>query len=478
MKNCVCIFPFIEVTPAKSIWGILLQPWDSSRVADLDDEVISIIKSFQAQLQAMGISLEKFSFAFFSNKKPMDDQVDSMMKVADFLRFRLSYETDDFDYDQAMFLLLSPKTEDSFTVSVNGSNPTILDSKSFIARFPALQSRSLDLTSAQVPALGLAQFVGGSGILEAANYDRFWRALDWYSKSFVRDLGLDKRYEIICLAIAFEALLDLPEESIGAAFKSFVGNLFGGSPNLISWVKGFYALRSKIVHGEMVILRRRGTSSKKQREGLPSTYFTPVGTNQEFVESVDIARPVFRDIVESISLIQKKKKQYDYEDVFFTDELRLNEIESTLARLGTKAGVKDLDDLLQFAVPLEYLRGDDTATNHQIKRISERLIAVLVNTFRATEVEARLQQIAESLSEKKIKTGDLWQLCDTTKEKLTQLKSEYSARLPSELHADLLDLSVDWFAYARTELHKRTTSSSAASSSMEKPTNQWKTPSF
>lgn len=317
---------------------------------------------------------------------------------------------------------------------------------------------STDLSSAQVPALGLAQIIGDSSILEAANYDRFWRALDWYSKSFIRDSGLDKRYEIMCLAIAFEALLDLPEQGIGAAFKSYIANLFGGSRNLVSWAEGFYNLRSRIVHGGKVILGKTDALSRKESKGIPSTFFTPVGTKQEFVESVDIARPVFRDIIESISVIQKKKKQYDYDDVLFTDELRLRDVESALVRLDKHAGFEDLDDLIQFGAPLESLRGDSTVTNNQIQRISGLLITTLLGTFRGTEVEARLQQIAESLSEKRTKTGDLWQLCDTIKVKLTQLKSDYSARLLSELHTDLLDLSVDWFAYARTELHKRSTS--------------------
>jgi len=77
--------------------------------------------------------------------------------------------------------------------------------------------------------------------------DRVLTAMKWFNEanSFVSG----EESAIVCLAIAFETLLDLPEgKGITERFTDTVSLLLGRIPRLDIWARQFYDTRSEIVH--------------------------------------------------------------------------------------------------------------------------------------------------------------------------------------------------------------------------------------
>lgn len=82
---------------------------------------------------------------------------------------------------------------------------------------------------------------------------KIFNALKWYNRS--NSMLSDSNEKILKLAVAFETLLDLPNEpKMKERFKDAVKVLVGPVNNLESWITQFYEARSEIVHS--------GTTSK------------------------------------------------------------------------------------------------------------------------------------------------------------------------------------------------------------------------
>ena len=195
--------------------------------------------------------------------------------MANYLRFKLSYRDENFDYDQALFVLIVSTADGSTKISLNGLPLTLLESRSFHAKAPHLVATVIELLSDDFQELYPSILVQ-----KHPDEERFWRSLDWYSRSFIKDNGLDEKYAIICMSIAFESLLNLPSEKISASFKSVISNFFGNIPNLVWWAEDFYNIRSKIVHGDDISLERSFESSRTKREKAPSIYFLPLAARK------------------------------------------------------------------------------------------------------------------------------------------------------------------------------------------------------
>ncbi len=83
--------------------------------------------------------------------------------------------------------------------------------------------------------------------------NKIFNALKWYNRS--NSMLNDSNETILKLAVAFETLLDLPNEpKLKDRFKDAVKVLVGPVNNLESWITQFYEARSEIVHS--------GTTSK------------------------------------------------------------------------------------------------------------------------------------------------------------------------------------------------------------------------
>ena len=268
MNKYISIFPFIKVEQTINMLGSTIHPGEQNHLIDLGGDTHKIIKDIQSKLFLANGTMDNFSIVL-SPYEIFSDLLWNLNRIADFLRFKLSYTDENFDYDQGLFIALLSNSDGSIKLSINGNPPTILGPETFTNKFNATDSKKISVSPEEVPNTihkGLSRFwQRGFGY---QNLDRFWRALDWYSKSFIKDNGLDKRHEICCLAIAFESLLNLPEDKITSTFKSFVSNFFGESENLVEWAEDFYNLRSKIVHGDEIVLEKLKEKKSKKKPSL------------------------------------------------------------------------------------------------------------------------------------------------------------------------------------------------------------------
>lgn len=75
---------------------------------------------------------------------------------------------------------------------------------------------------------------------------------------------------VILLASALEALLDLPSESISSTFQQLVTTLIGGKTSLLKrWCKEFYDYRSALIHGDVEWGIEQKTFSSSGKKGVP-----------------------------------------------------------------------------------------------------------------------------------------------------------------------------------------------------------------
>jgi hypothetical protein len=75
---------------------------------------------------------------------------------------------------------------------------------------------------------------------------RIYAALDWFNRANELDLELDR--SVLNLAVAFEALLGLPEASKTERLVDAIALLLGRIERLQSWAEQFYEARSRVVH--------------------------------------------------------------------------------------------------------------------------------------------------------------------------------------------------------------------------------------
>lgn len=74
-----------------------------------------------------------------------------------------------------------------------------------------------------------------------------------FNKAYIHLMGnFHSNTQIVLISAAFEALLNLTSESIGASFEHAISTLCGGKMSLIKkWCKEFYKYRSSLVHGDI-----------------------------------------------------------------------------------------------------------------------------------------------------------------------------------------------------------------------------------
>jgi hypothetical protein len=199
-------------------------------------------------------------------------------------------------------------------------------------------------------------------------------------------------------------------------------------------------------------------------------YYRPIGVTRDFVKSIEIARPVFRDMVEMLSLAKKKKKQFDYDTVFFVDEKRVKEIIEILK--DYENGFSEGNDLTQVDAPLSELRGDVTATKSQLQKCGELLLKAIAGTFQDTLVGSEIREkYKKCMLLKNTSLGELWTFCRETSEffgELLKREGELPYRegsgylevtpvlrqVSSNFYMDAINTAKNWFDYSTDVLHR------------------------
>lgn len=93
---------------------------------------------------------------------------------------------------------------------------------------------------------------------------RVLTAIQWFNKATT--LGGDEETSILHLAVAFEALLGLPEDQKTDRLTDAIALLLGRIPRLDSWGRQFYKARSEIVHEGQARQLRFMTDPKRPQE--------------------------------------------------------------------------------------------------------------------------------------------------------------------------------------------------------------------
>jgi len=458
--NCFCIFPFFHIDRPYDISNLSLSPLTDEKLKSLSPDDLDSLSLIEETLAKCEIKRENISVCIQPRKMRYEELLNNLKRMSNYLRFRLSYQNEQFDYDQASFIIVHPSSQES-KVSINGASPTVLDADFLWRRTSPLASINLTIPEKDIPVFsGLKLFLSAG--LMMPDESRFWRALDWYGRSFIRDNGIDEHHAVLCLAVAFEALLGLPEQSIGNSFASYVSNFFQGSEFLVRWAKEFYELRSTIIHGSEIL---QDTIMDSPRKAVSFKYIAK-GTHLR-LNSIDIARPVFRDLIEGLSILHKKKKQYDYDEVFRSDYIILGQIANTLN--GLNNGFQTEDDIMQIGGPFQELREDGSATYQQILDVSQAILNVLIETLLNTRFVEDLSVLFKKFKRKdKINPEDVRRLCEEASDKLKMIKNAEDIPSQAIIHPSLLkgfesttsnfyedciETGLEWFNYAKAQLY-------------------------
>jgi Apea-like HEPN len=426
-------------------------PFKDEKIKSLNTEDLDSLRLLEEAFVQLGIKSDEISVCVQSKNKKHEELLNNFKRMSNYLRFRLSYQKEDLDYNQANFIVVHQRSPESLVVSVNGESPTVLDIQFLRRRTPQIENVKLTIPKDAIPDLSfLKTLLTHDKIMP--DESRFWRALDWYGRSFIQGNGIDEQNAILCLAVAFEALLGLPEQGIGGSFASYISNFFHGSQNLVSWAKGFYDLRSKIIHGEEIYPNM--------------TSYSPKASNL-YIKSVAIARPIFRDLVEGLYVLLVKKKQHEYDDAFLSDHIRIGSILDLLN--GLSDGFMTIDDINPIGFELQELRRDCSTTFQQVRTVSHAFLTVLRKTFLNTRFSEELKTLIDKFETKqKMNSEDLRRISKVTFESLTHIKNADDLPLESLTHiiplkgyeetasnfySDCIELCVDWFDYAQEQLY-------------------------
>lgn len=110
---------------------------------------------------------------------------------------------------------------------------------------------------------------------------------------------------VILLASALEALLDLPSESISSTFQQLVTTLIGGKTSLLKkWCREFYDYRSALVHGDV-------------EWGIEQKTFSPSGKDE--VSHCVIANHIFAQCLKTKLFLMGLFPEYINEKFDFGD---------------------------------------------------------------------------------------------------------------------------------------------------------------
>jgi hypothetical protein len=100
---------------------------------------------------------------------------------------------------------------------------------------------------------------------------RVLTAIDWYNRA--NSSATDEEVALVHLAIAFEALLALPEgKGVTDRFREAINLLLGRVPRLDTWLDQFYRARSQIVHQGRTTSLRFAVASSKASKGDAQVY--------------------------------------------------------------------------------------------------------------------------------------------------------------------------------------------------------------
>jgi hypothetical protein len=111
--------------------------------------------------------------------------------------------------------------------------------------------------------------------------DRVLRAITWANKA--NSLTNDEQTSLVMLAVAFETLLDLPEDQKTNRLTDAIALLLGRVPRLDTWATQFYNARSAILHeGIAPQLRFAATDKKKPKD--PQLYNSLLAYGREIFQ--------------------------------------------------------------------------------------------------------------------------------------------------------------------------------------------------
>lgn len=97
-----------------------------------------------------------------------------------------------------------------------------------------------------------------------ANAERMLRAITWFNRANSSSNGDETN--LVMLAVAFETLLEVPEDKKTERLADAIALLLGRVPRLETWASQFYDARSAILHeGRAVQLRFAATDEKKPK---------------------------------------------------------------------------------------------------------------------------------------------------------------------------------------------------------------------
>jgi len=475
MNELLCVFPFVLIDKPASISSLQLIPYVSADGADLNNREKDLIAQFTKTLRTASKSLDGFTYA----RIPSDSilKLESLKRASDFLRLKLSYYDSDLDYKQALFIIILGDEEGSLKISIDGANTTLLDRDSLLEGIRFIETKKLQASREDFPQDIFDSLLNEHKGLRLANEEKFWRALDWYGKSFIKGYGLDDRHKVICLAIAFEALLDLPQSGLTESFLSYIRNIFADCEDINDWAENFYNIRSRVVHGDEVsLVRGTGNTSRKGGKPAPSMHYKPKGAHQEFLHHVRIARFVFRDVVEALSNMYSPDRSGKYVDAFFTADHRLRNLLKALK--GLKRGFLDEDDCITIELQMSELRYDITAKAALVFSVTKEFIKVLRLTFEDGGFDEEIKEIADSWhSLKSDENHQCWMQCKDSIERLRKLQAEENAGnpliqdelnkkvetlddllslppVPFDLNSEVIEVSIEWFSYAQKAFYK------------------------
>lgn len=110
-------------------------------------------------------------------------------------------------------------------------------------------------------------------------------AVDWYNQSNAE--GVEESTAVLCLAVAFEALFDLPSgKAVTERFVDAVTLLLGRVPRLESWARQFYDARSDVAH--------KGTTDRLQFFAVDNHKASQSNSNSEYRPLIAYGRQIFR----------------------------------------------------------------------------------------------------------------------------------------------------------------------------------------
>jgi len=142
---------------------------------------------------------------------------------------------------------------------------------------------------------------------------RVFTALQWFNAA--NSDSNDPAAAIVDLSIAFEALMNLPEDQKTDRFTDAVSMLLGRIPRLDIWARQFYDARSQIVHeGSSQLLNFIATDSIKKRDG------------QQYQPFLSYGRQIFQLCLGTLLTGAELVEKLGLEEKFVTNEERFREI--------------------------------------------------------------------------------------------------------------------------------------------------------